>query len=158
MTACGSRHSYDAIWGKCPLRTICGIAWSCRESSDGPPHHSPSFWLLAASALTASVIAAAWGYYPRLVSLKELESLASARSSQENPQLEFQSDRPSDIQLWIRKRAGFDIPLLGRPNVSIQMIGANVIDPSTPIVEVRSGVVRILCCLLPERDSVLPPA
>ena len=83
------------------------------------------------------MIAAAWGYYPRLVSLKELESIASARSSQENPQLEFQSDRPSDIQVWIRKRAGFDIPLLGRPNISIQMIGANVIDPSTPIVEVR---------------------
>ena len=34
MTACGSRHSYDAIWEECLLRTICGIAWSCRVSSD----------------------------------------------------------------------------------------------------------------------------
>jgi hypothetical protein len=85
--------------------------------------HRPVVWILAASALTASVFAAAWGYHPHPLSLKE------------NP--EFRSNQASDIQAWVRNRTGLDLPLRDRPNPSIQMMGASVVESSGPTIAVR---------------------
>src|ERR1044072_4200258 len=50
----------------------------------------PALWVLAAaSALTASVFAAAWGYYPRRMSVGDFEL---------NAQMEFRSDRVAEIR------------------------------------------------------------
>ena len=85
--------------------------------------HRPVRWILAVSALTVSVFAAAWGYHPRSLILKETP--------------ELRSNHAADIQAWVRNRTGLDLPLRDRPNPSIQMIGASVVESSGPTIAVR---------------------
>src|SRR4051794_39664451 len=98
-------------------------------SGDASPGTEPGaaqwrgVWVLAAaSALAVSVFAATWGYVPRLGSGKA--------------RMEFQSANGSDIRTWIRNRTGLDIPLLRKPDASIEMIGARLIEGEGPTVEV----------------------
>src|SRR4051794_20459289 len=76
-----SRFETDETWVETVLRqhlkrvTAPDELWD-RVALPRVETRRPSLWLLAAaSALTASVFAAAWGYYPRSISVSEFELL-----------------------------------------------------------------------------------
>src|SRR3954447_3306524 len=91
----------DELWDRVMLPQVQSL---------GPRNWRGVWVLAAASALAVSVFAATWGYVPRLGSGKA--------------RMEFQSANGSDIRTWIRNRTGLDIPLLRKPDASIEMIGA----------------------------------
>lgn len=82
--------------------------------------------LAAASALTASVLAVAWGHYPKHGSSR----------------LEFRSERAADVRQWVRDHTGVDVPLLAPARKSIEMAGSSIRQDdghSEIIVRYRAG-------------------
>lgn len=118
----------------------------------------PGVWVLAtASALALSLFAAAWGYYPRRLSISELELLAKRGVDQDSPSVEFQSGDGLAIRTWIRNRTGLDISLPAQSGAPIEIVGARVVDGGGPAVEVRYRSGGHIFVLLASREGLRGP-
>ncbi len=76
-------------------------------------------WAFAGVVLAAVLL---WGFHPG-----------------GNPALEFRSDRPDQIQLWVKANTGLDVPL--HVSRSVRLIGASAVRGSAPAARIvyRSG-------------------
>jgi hypothetical protein len=79
-------------------------------------------WLGAgALALAASLLAVTWGHHTRPASREPA----------------IQSDNAGEIRAWVRERTGLEIPFAAVAPASIRMVGARIVEPAVPAVEVR---------------------
>lgn len=105
------------------------------KSSDGSRHAPKQLvWMLAAaSALTVSVVAIASNHFPPHAAVAGLSA-----------QMEFSSNRISDVRDWVRKQTGVDLPLNSESSTPIQSVAAKICGSGAIEIRYRIGTVNAL--------------